>query len=80
MTPDGERVTDARTLAGQIALAKSMRKYNLRRVISFHSRVERCAQVQPGRALCARVDARTRETAGADLERARFGRDDQWAP
>jgi superfamily II DNA or RNA helicase len=39
VTPDGEKVTDARTLAGQIALAKSMRKYNLRRVISFHSRV-----------------------------------------
>ena len=39
VTPDGEKVTDARTLAGQIALAKAMRKYNLRRVISFHSRV-----------------------------------------
>jgi hypothetical protein len=40
VTPDGVRVTDARTLAGQIALAKAMRKYNLRRVISFHSRVD----------------------------------------
>jgi predicted helicase len=39
VTPDGEKVTDARTLAGQIAVAKAMRKYNLRRVISFHSRV-----------------------------------------
>ena len=39
VTPDGEKVTDARTLAGQIVLAKAMRKYNLRRVISFHSRV-----------------------------------------
>ena len=39
VTPDGKKVTDARTLAGQIALAKAMRKYNLRRVISFHSRV-----------------------------------------
>ena len=39
VTPDGERVTDARTLAGQIAVVKAMRKYKLRRVISFHSRV-----------------------------------------
>ncbi|MEH6796165.1 MAG: Helicase associated domain protein [Rhodococcus sp. (in: high G+C Gram-positive bacteria)] len=33
--------TDARTLASQIGLAKAMRKYDLRRVISFHSRVLR---------------------------------------
>ena len=46
VTLDGEKVTDARTLAGQIALAKAMRKYDLRRVISFHSRVKRRAQVQ----------------------------------
>ena len=39
VTPDGKRITDARTLAGQIALAKAMRKYDLRRMISFHSRV-----------------------------------------
>ena len=39
VTPDGEKITDARTLAGEIAVAKVMRKYNLRRVISFHSRV-----------------------------------------
>ena len=39
VTPDGVEVTDARTLAGQIAVAKIMRKYKLRRVISFHSRV-----------------------------------------
>ncbi len=31
--------TDARYLAGQIGVAKAMRKYNLRRVISFHHRV-----------------------------------------
>jgi superfamily II DNA or RNA helicase len=40
VTPDGKRVTDARSLAGQIGLAKSMRKYELRRIISFHSRVK----------------------------------------
>lgn len=39
VTPDRKKVTDARTLAGQIAVVKAMRKYNLRRVISFHSRV-----------------------------------------
>ncbi|MEU9806882.1 Helicase associated domain protein [Mycobacterium sp. NPDC050853] len=35
------KITDARTLASQIGLAKAMRKYDLRRVISFHSRVLR---------------------------------------
>jgi superfamily II DNA or RNA helicase len=40
VSPDGKSVTDARSLAGQIGLAKSMRKYDLRRIISFHSRVK----------------------------------------
>ncbi|WP_201408832.1 DEAD/DEAH box helicase [Mycobacterium paraintracellulare] len=44
VTRDGKTVTNARTLAGQIGLAKSMRKYNLRRTISFHSRVARAAE------------------------------------
>lgn len=35
------KTTDARTLAGQIAVAKAMKKYNLHRLISFHSRVLR---------------------------------------
>jgi predicted helicase len=39
VTIDGTKVTDARTLAGQIGLAKAMRRYDLRRTISFHSRV-----------------------------------------
>jgi superfamily II DNA or RNA helicase len=39
VTLDGKAPTNARTLAGQIGLAKAMRKYNLRRTISFHSRV-----------------------------------------
>ena len=39
VTLDGERVTDARSLAGQIGLAKTMRKYDLKRIVSFHSRV-----------------------------------------
>ncbi|WP_349269278.1 hypothetical protein MPNTM1_04899 [Mycolicibacterium parafortuitum] len=37
----GRPVTDARSLAGQIGLAKAMQKYGLHRTISFHSRVER---------------------------------------
>jgi len=41
VTRNGEEITDARSLAGQIGLAKAMRKYDLRRVISFHSRVAR---------------------------------------
>ncbi|TRW79285.1 helicase [Mycolicibacterium sp. 018/SC-01/001] len=36
-----EKTTDARTLASQIGLAKAMKKYQLHRVISFHSRVLR---------------------------------------
>lgn len=40
---DGE-ITDARTLASQIGLAKAMRKYDLHRVISFHSRVARARE------------------------------------
>ena len=39
VTLDGEQVTDARSLAGQIGLAKTMRKYDLKRIVSFHSRV-----------------------------------------
>ncbi|AQA04894.1 hypothetical protein BVC93_23550 [Mycobacterium sp. MS1601] len=40
VTRDGKTVDNAGTLAGQIGLAKAMRKYDLRRVISFHSRVK----------------------------------------
>lgn len=39
VTPGGRHVTDARTLAAHIALAKAMREYDLRRIISFHNRV-----------------------------------------
>ena len=38
------KVTDARSLAGQIGLGRAMRRYNLRRVISFHSRVARARE------------------------------------
>ena len=40
ITRDGRKITNARKLAGQIGLAKSMRKYELRRVISFHGRID----------------------------------------
>jgi predicted helicase len=40
ITRDGARITDARTLAAQIGLAKTIRKYDLNRVISFHGRVK----------------------------------------
>jgi superfamily II DNA or RNA helicase len=39
VSTDGEKVTDARTLAAQIGLAKAMRRFDLRRIVSFHSRV-----------------------------------------
>jgi len=41
VTPDGNRVTDARTLASHVGLAKAMRGYDLRRTISFHGRVKK---------------------------------------
>ena len=44
VTMDGTEVTDARTLAGQIGLAKAMRRYDLHRTITFHSRVERARE------------------------------------
>lgn len=39
--PGSTTTTNARSLAGQIGLAKAMRKYDLRRIITFHSRVTR---------------------------------------
>ena len=36
--------TDARTLAAQIGLAKAMQKYNLRKIITFHSTVAKAAR------------------------------------
>jgi superfamily II DNA or RNA helicase len=44
VTRDGTEVTDARTLAGQIGLAKAMHRYDLRRTITFHSRVKSAQQ------------------------------------
>lgn len=44
VTVDGTTVTDARTLAGQIGLIKAMRRYDLRRTITFHSRVRRARE------------------------------------
>jgi predicted helicase len=39
VTPDGKRVTDARTLASQLGLLRAMAEYDLHRVVSFHSRI-----------------------------------------
>jgi predicted helicase len=44
VTIDGEVVTDARTLASQIGLLRAMRKYELRRVVSFHSRIRTASE------------------------------------
>ncbi|WP_063905947.1 DEAD/DEAH box helicase [Nocardia kruczakiae] len=40
----GGQVTDARSLASQIGLAKAMHRYDLRRIISFHSRIDRARE------------------------------------
>lgn len=39
VTTDGVQVSEARSLAGRVALAKAMGEYDLRRVITFHNRV-----------------------------------------
>jgi superfamily II DNA or RNA helicase len=44
VTRDGVEITDATSLAGQIGLAKAMQNYDLRRVISFHTRVRRARE------------------------------------
>ncbi len=46
-TTDGLN-TDARTLAAQIGLAKAMKKYDLRRLITFHSSVAKAARFVDG--------------------------------
>ena len=40
VTTDGKTVTDARQLASHIAVAKSMRRYDMSRVLSFHNRIK----------------------------------------
>jgi superfamily II DNA or RNA helicase len=40
VTRDRKEVTDARSLAAQMGLAKAIRKYDLRRTITFHGRVK----------------------------------------
>lgn len=41
---DGRKHTDASTLASHIALIKAIKKHDLRRVLTFHSRVSRAEQ------------------------------------
>lgn len=44
VTTDGEHISNARILASQIAVGKAMRKYGLRRIITFHSRIKRAKE------------------------------------
>jgi superfamily II DNA or RNA helicase len=44
VTLDGKTVTDARTLTSHIALAKAIKKHDLRRIITFHGRVDRAGE------------------------------------
>jgi superfamily II DNA or RNA helicase len=39
VTTNGERITDARTLARQIGLLRAIRNHDLHRIVSFHSRI-----------------------------------------
>jgi len=40
VTTDGARISDARTLASQLGLLRAIAAHDLRRVVSFHSRIE----------------------------------------
>lgn len=44
VTMDGKTITDARTLASHIAVAKAIKKYDLRRIITFHGRISRARE------------------------------------
>jgi predicted helicase len=44
VTIDGTKVTDARSLAAQIGLLKAMKRFDLHRIISFHSRVKKAKE------------------------------------
>jgi len=56
--------TDARTLAAQIGLAKAMREYDLRRVITFHRSIRRASRF---------VDAERSDSLPAIIETLRRG-------
>ena len=74
VTIDGKTVTDARTLAAHIALAKAMRRFDLHRTISFHSRIKRAQDFAKDFASVTEwmpPDDRTRRAA---VERARLRR------
>src|SRR5436190_2602033 len=44
VTLDRKTITDARTLTSHIAIAKAIKKYDLRRIITFHGRVARASE------------------------------------
>ena len=46
ITRDGKTVTDARSLASTIGVARAMRNFDLTRIVSFHNRVTRARQFQ----------------------------------
>lgn len=60
-TRDGAE-TDARTLAAQIGLAKAMREYDLRRIITFHRSIQRASRF---------VDSNRRDSLPAVIEKLR---------
>ena len=71
VTLDGKTVTDARTLASHIAVAKAIKKYDLRRIITFHGRVARASEFAArlipaahGHNLCPRMPLINRNKLG----------------
>ena len=65
VTTDGETVTDARTLARQIGLLRSMRNHDLRRVVTFHSRITGASRFATSLHADRRLDAMNRSARPA---------------
>ena len=70
VTRDGKKITDARTLAGQIGLAKAMRKYDLHRIISLPLPGRSCPRVRRRDARSDRLDACPAAPEGCAVDRA----------
>jgi predicted helicase len=80
VTHDGKKITNARTLAGQIGLAKTIRKYDLHGVISFHGRVKAAREFSAEMPRRDRLDAPPRTARRGAMEQPRLRCDDQRTP
>ena len=75
VTIDGVEVTDARTVAGQIGLAKAMQRYDLHRMITFHSRIKKAQDFADYASAGDRLDAQGQAPYRAVVVQTRLRRD-----